>query len=178
MSFFSWLRTGTSTHAPRSGAPRRSTPPRFQPRLEALEDRTVPSTFVVSNTNDSGPGSLRQALLDSNATAGTNTIDFNIPGTGVQKIQPATELPAITNPVVIDGMSQPGYAGAPLIELDGSGLSASTALTFYGGSGGSTVEGLAIGNWTGGGIVMVTDGNNVVQDNYIGVAPDGTTAAL
>ena len=77
---------------------------RFRPRLEWMEDRTLLSTFLVSNTGDSGPGSLRQAILDSNAATGaTNTIDFDIPGTGVQTIAPLSPLPAITNPVLIDG---------------------------------------------------------------------------
>ena len=50
----------------------------------------------------------------------TNTIDFDIPGQGVQLIAPISPLPAITKPVLIDGFSQPGYAGTPLIELSGS----------------------------------------------------------
>ena len=92
---------------------------RFRPRFELVEDRTLLSTFSVTNTADSGPGSLRQAILDSNAaTAATNTIDFAIPGTGVQTIEPASSLPAITQAVLIDGESQPGYAGTPLIELE------------------------------------------------------------
>ena len=37
---------------------------------------------LVSNTNDSGPGSLRQAILAANAAPGTQTINFNIPGAG------------------------------------------------------------------------------------------------
>ena len=58
-------------------------------RFEWLEDRTLLATFLVSSTNDGGPGSLRQAILDSNAATGeTNTIDFNIPGSGVQTIAP------------------------------------------------------------------------------------------
>jgi hypothetical protein len=44
------------------------------PRLEALEDRTLPSTFTVLNLADSGVGSLRQAVLDANPTAGPNDI--------------------------------------------------------------------------------------------------------
>ena len=68
---------------------RRTTPPtkfgatifRLRPRVELMEDRTLLSTFLVNNTVDSGPGSLRQAILDSNAVTGTtNTIDFEIPG--------------------------------------------------------------------------------------------------
>src|SRR4029453_10996776 len=58
--------------------------------------------FVVDTTADSGPGSLRQAILESNAFVGgtTNTIDFDIPGPGVQMIAPLSPLPAISNPVL------------------------------------------------------------------------------
>src|SRR5262249_24749921 len=70
---------------------------RFGLRFEWLEDRTVLSTFTVTNTDNSGPGSLRQAILDSNAATGVgNTIDFAIPGPGVQVIAPLSPLPAIT----------------------------------------------------------------------------------
>jgi hypothetical protein len=48
----------------------------FVPRLEALEDRLVPSTFTVRNLHDSGPGSLRQAVLDANAHPGPDTVNF------------------------------------------------------------------------------------------------------
>jgi hypothetical protein len=52
--------------------------------LEGLEDRTLPSTFTVMNTNDSGPGSLRQAILDANniatgTAANPDLIEFQIP---------------------------------------------------------------------------------------------------
>ena len=54
-------------------------------------------TFTVTNTNDSGPGSLRQAMLDANASTGTtDTIAFNIPGAGPHTIQPASLLPTVT----------------------------------------------------------------------------------
>src|ERR1700682_4522709 len=50
---------------------------RFHPRLEALEDRTLPAPFLVSNLNDSGVGSLRAAIAAANAAApGPNEIDF------------------------------------------------------------------------------------------------------
>ena len=64
--------------------------------------------FPVINTDDSGPGSFRQAILDANANAGPDTISFNIPGAGVHTIAPASSLPAITETVVIDGYTQPG----------------------------------------------------------------------
>ena len=80
-------------------------------------------TILVTNTSDSGPGSLRQAILDSNADAGdVDRISFNIPGAGVRTIAPLTGLPAITQPVVIDGTTQPGFAGTPIIELSGANV--------------------------------------------------------
>src|SRR4051794_31241832 len=118
----------TLARSPRRHRRRRPAPPpmrrgvrRFGLRLERLEDRTVLSTFLVTNTGDGGPGSLRRAILDANAgTAGTNTIEFDIPGDGVKTIAPLSPLPPITRAVLIDGFSQPGYAGTPLIELSGS----------------------------------------------------------
>src|SRR5947207_13675747 len=80
--------------------------------VEVLEDRSLPSTFTVVNTSDSGLGSLRQALLDANAAPGADTITFNI-GSGHQVISPASALPDVTDPVTIDGTTQPGYAGSP-----------------------------------------------------------------
>src|SRR5262249_35120241 len=69
-------------------------------------------------TSDSGLGSLRQAILDSDAAVGgTNTIEFDIPGAGLQTIAPVTPLPPITTPVIIDGTTQPGFAGTPLVAL-------------------------------------------------------------
>src|SRR5205085_11840872 len=61
------------------------------------------NTVVVTNTNDSGAGSLRQAILDSNASVGVReTIAFNIAGAGIHTISPASALPVVTDPVVID----------------------------------------------------------------------------
>src|SRR4051812_36525628 len=81
----------------------------FPLHVEAIERRLPPATFVVTSTGDSGPGTLRQAILDANAAAAPNdTIDFTIGPGGVQTIAPLSPLPAITAPVTIDGTSQPG----------------------------------------------------------------------
>lgn len=64
--------------------------------------------LTVTNTNDSGPGSLRQALIDANAAADLNTIRFNIAGACPRTITLASLLPDIVHPVAIDGYSQPG----------------------------------------------------------------------
>jgi len=93
--------------------------------------RAYAATFTVTNTNDSGPGSLRQAITDANASLGLDTIAFNIPGLGPHTIQLLSGLPAILDPVVIDGYTESGATpntNAPgmeinavlKIELDGS----------------------------------------------------------
>ena len=143
-----------------------------------MEDRTLLSTFLVSNTDDSGPGSLRQAILDSNAATGaTNTIDFDIPGPGVQTIDPLSPLPAITDPVLIDGFSQPGYAGTPLIELNGSQAGGGDGLTITGS--GVTVRGLDIDGFSqGAGIRLTGTGatGDWIYGNFLGTDPTGTQA--
>src|SRR6516225_1277340 len=126
-----------STGRTRTDGRRRAGPRRFgmriHPGLEGMEDRTLLSTFTVNNTADSGPGSLRQAILDSNvATGQSNTIDFAIPGPGVHTIAPASPLPPITNPVLIDGFSQAVYDGQPLIELKWSQAGTDDGLTITG----------------------------------------------
>jgi len=56
------------------------------------------TTFTVTNTADSGPGSLRQAILDANGNPGTDTIAFNISGSGVHTISPTSALPNLIDP--------------------------------------------------------------------------------
>src|SRR5262249_40823945 len=71
-SLFSWLRPSYCRNLGRRADRRRP----FVPRLLVLEDRTLPSTFMVSNLADSGAGSLRQAVLDANANHDTDQIVF------------------------------------------------------------------------------------------------------
>ena len=71
------------------------------------------ATFTVTNTNDSGAGSLRQAILDANANPGDDTIEFNVSGSAgcsgsVCTIAPQSALPFVTSPVTIDGYTQTG----------------------------------------------------------------------
>jgi parallel beta-helix repeat protein len=139
------------------------------------------STFSVTNTNDSGSGSLRQAIRDANASSGADIINFSIPGSGVHTITPDSALPALTGPVLIDGTTQAGYADHPLIEIDGSQAGTGVnGLVLRGGS--STIRGLAVnrfvnsGIYDGHGIVLETLGGNTLEGNYIGTDPTGLSA--
>ena len=96
------------------------------------------ATFTVNTTADSGAGSLRQAILDANTAAGADSIQFSIAGAGVRTIIAGSALPTITGQVTIDGATQPGYAGTPLIKIDGASAGAVSGLVLGAGSSGST----------------------------------------
>ncbi len=145
-------------------------------------------TFTVTNTADSGAGSLRQAILDANAAGSTDTIGFAIVGSGVHTISPASALPQITGPVTVDGYTQSGSSAntnAPdeatnaviLIELDGTntGVGSDAAVLFFApGSGGSAVRGLAINRGHYAGIRLSGVAGMVIAGNFIGTDPSGT----
>ncbi|MGH8883073.1 MAG: hypothetical protein ACRD0P_37985, partial [Stackebrandtia sp.] len=138
------------------------------------------ATFTVTNLNDSGTGSFRQAILDANASAGADTIAFDIPGTGPHTIQPTSPLPTITDAVTIDGYSEPGAAVATnppatlMIELDGTNAGAGAdGLTIT--AAGSTVKGLVINRFSDKGIFITGGGatGNTIEGNYIGTDVTG-----
>ena len=131
------------------------------------------ATFTVTSTADSGPGTLRQALADANAAPGPDTIAFAIAGAGVRTIAPATPLPGITSPVTIDGTTQPGYAGQPLIELNGSNT-VTIGLRLLAGSGGSTIRGLIVNGFNGPGILVQSSNGSTIAGNWIGTNATGT----
>ncbi|MGB2895618.1 MAG: right-handed parallel beta-helix repeat-containing protein [Anaerolineales bacterium] len=140
------------------------------------------NTYTVINTNNSGLGSLRQAIDDANSNLGLDTIDFDITGcSGVCTIQLTNPLPIIDDPVYIDGLSQTGasagdlWAGTGhtlLIEIDGS-LLPSSPNGLYMTAGNSTVRGLVINNFPGNGIFIMTNGGNTIETNYIGTNSTG-----
>ena len=93
----------------------------------------------------------------------------------MQTISLLSALPIIADPVIIDGTSQPGFAvGAPVIELNGA-----SAGSFTNGlhitAGGSTVRGLVINRFFNNGILLLTNGGNVIEGNFIGLGADGAT---
>src|SRR5262245_21005637 len=85
--------------------------------------RVSAATFTVINTNVTGAGSLQQAIFDANTNAGTDTITFSILSGGLT-ISSTNALPAIVEPVTIDGTTQPGFSSAPIIELNGTSAGA------------------------------------------------------
>lgn len=77
----------------------------IEPEVMAAYGHTL-APFTVTNTADAGPGSLRDAITQANATAAPpHNINFAIPGAGVRTIAPLTALPPITTAVSINGFS-------------------------------------------------------------------------
>jgi hypothetical protein len=130
--------------------------------------------LVVTNTSNSGLGSFRQAIDDANQIVGSDTINFNIGGPGPFTIQPVAPLPDISGPTIIDGTTQPGFSGSPMIELRGQSPTSDTGLLLSGGS--SVIKGLVINNWNIG-IHLMSSSGNAIQGNYIGLNLAGTAAA-
>ena len=144
------------------------------------------NTYVVINTNDAGPGSLRQAILDANARNGPDTIAFNIPGAGPFVITIASSLPPFDD-VTLDGTTQPGYAArpligtggtvgvdqisllqirAPLVQVFGSGLAGNGLAAA--GSNHSTIRGLHVWGFTGANVTVANLNNATIDRNLIG----------
>jgi hypothetical protein len=76
---------------------------RFSPVVaESLERRLL--LFSVTNTSNSGPGSLRQAILDANASPGFDAIGVQIPAGFSHTIYLSSPLPAITDAIALDNL--------------------------------------------------------------------------
>ncbi|HSC92681.1 MAG TPA: right-handed parallel beta-helix repeat-containing protein [Gaiellaceae bacterium] len=153
-------------------------------------------TFTVNSTGDApdasiadgicadatGNCTLRAAITQSNASVGSkDTIAFGIPGSGPHLIvvPPVSSFPFVTDAVVVDGTTQPGYAGTPLVEIDVSAAGPFALLVIGNGSAGTEIRGLAIyGDDSGNDFAIDFDnpGGNVVERNYIGTTAGGTVA--
>jgi hypothetical protein len=147
---------------------------------------------VVTNTNDSGPGSLRQAITEVNTNSGGGEIRFNIAGSGAQRISPSTVLPGLARPTLINGYTQPnarpnqltnGSDAVILIEISGENVSGGTGLDVGSAAGGSTIRGLCINRFTNG--VAINTGCSscggfgntasiAIEGCFIGTDPTGT----
>jgi hypothetical protein len=157
MRFASWLRTlKTRWQLPRthrSGPLHHTQRSRVVPALEALEQRALPSAYVVSTTADSGPGSLRDAINQTNADTSyvlyaspgnpsVDEIDFNITAasdtgggynatTGVATITPQAPLPSVNNATLINGYTQAGASKNTLVQGDNAALKIQLNMSNY-----------------------------------------------
>ncbi len=128
------------------------------------------SAFTVSNLNDAGSGSLRQAILNANAQHGADTINFTVAGTIVL----AGALPNVTDTVNIDGTSAPGFAGTPVVEVNFNNLA---GLNFTAKASGSELQSLALVGASGNGVTLNSVHQMLIVGNFVGVETDGATAA-
>ncbi len=141
-------------------------------------------TFTVTATDDADDGActvehcnLREAIGAANANDGRDTIAFLLSGRGPFIIRPDTPLPPATDAVVIDGTTQPGFAGVPLIELEGDLPAAGVAfgLRLHGGD--SIVRGLRLTRADVAAIEIRGPGGNLIQGNYLGTTANGRQPA-
>jgi hypothetical protein len=153
-------------------------------RVESLEARSLLTTLTVTTTDDSGPGSLRQAILDADAASDFAAIQFDIPGPGVHTIAPTSALPPVTGVVSIDGYTQPGSRpnsqfhgddATLLVDLDGEhagpdadGLMLTGPLAI--------VKGLVIRGFAGNAIRVAGSGSVEVGGDFLGTDPSGSRA--
>ena len=138
--------------------------------VEVLESRELLATFTVTNLQNSGAGSLRQAIIESNERPGADTIDFGVAGTIRiwQDVAPRDhrhrDHRRLHGPVV-RGIARrdrelPGYQG----------------LRFATGADGSILRSLSLVKAGNAGVTLNAS-NVTVQGNYIGLLADGKTVA-
>ncbi len=143
---------------------------------------------VVTLSGGGGSGATATATVTNGVVTSFNIVNPGVgystspaiilnPGTAPFEIQPASALPTISAPVIIDGTSQPGYMGTPIIQIDGtsagsnvSGLDLSTPAV------GSTIEGLDITNFAQAAGILIDTVSVQVVGNYIGFTTTGTAA--
>src|SRR5258708_11896625 len=143
--------------------------------LEPLEARLLMTVFTVTNTGDSGAGSLRWAMDQSNNTPGVDTIAFNIPSAD-KTIRLTSALFGFYDAAIVDATTQPGYAGKPLVRIDGSFIPGTPdGIKLYGGC---TLKGLSITGFGGQGVTTVphNSGGNIIQYNWIGLDQNASAA--
>ncbi len=136
------------------------------------------ATLVVTNTNDSGVGSLRQAIIDANTNPAQNTIEFNIPGSCPRLINLLSSLPDVLDPVTIDGYTQPGSA----TNESASGFDGSVCVFLLGGNERAnglalrpadtgdliTAQGLGFYGFRASGVFVMGNGRAVIRGNLFG----------
>lgn len=149
----------------------------IRPRVLATVTTTasIATDLVVRNTNDSGRGSLRYVIDAFDAFGVGGTIRFDIPGPGPFVIHLASPLSPIVVPTLVDGTTQPGFAGRPIIEVDGSAAGAGDGLVLQ--AAGAGIRSLVVGGFAQGvGVAIQGPGGNSVLDSWIGTDLTGVAA--
>jgi trimeric autotransporter adhesin len=129
-----------------------------------LVSRGMAATYTVTNLNDSGAGSLRQAILAANVNKGS-TIGFGTNGT----INLSTPLPDITSQVTIDGSTAPGFSGTPVVSIN---FNSRKGLTVAAGADRSTIKALSLVGANNAAVTLLAS-NVTIQGNYIGLLTNG-----
>jgi hypothetical protein len=172
MFFSSWLRNLRSNRGSKIRASRRPAP-RFRPRLEALDDRIVPSqvNLTVSSLADSGTGTLRAAILAADAGSHSDkfTIGFTVTGT----IDLQSPLPDLNNTIDILG------PGASSLTVERAArVSFSSAIITVDANQAASISGLTIANGNAGGIIsggtLTVTNCGVVNNSAAGPAALGS----
>ncbi|HSS22426.1 MAG TPA: right-handed parallel beta-helix repeat-containing protein [Pyrinomonadaceae bacterium] len=144
------------------------------------DDHDADVTDGVCDTDFNTPQfqcSLRAAIEQANDShALTRSISFNIPGSGVQTIVPASALPNISMPVQIYGYTQGGAPGSHLVEINGVNAGDVNGLTLDAGSDGSVIDELTINRFHNSFDILIKSGKNItIKGCYLGLNPDGMT---
>jgi hypothetical protein len=149
-----------------------------------MSEKFTIDTLSLKNTNDSGYGSLRQAILDANDWPTGATIPIVIPGSGVRTIHVSSQLPTITKPFALDGWELGGaaYTGPPLLEIEGAGCPTIAGIPCDGlviQGDNTLINGVVVRNFLGNGVVFrgAAAYASSVQNSYIGTNAAGTAAA-
>ena len=161
---------------------------RGDPFVRVVNDRidfgayeSVP--LVVNSSDDiddgniyNGTTTLREAIAYANSQQRVDTITFDISGPGPHIIATTSPLPTITETVIIDGTSEPDYAGSPVVGIDGA-EAGTTADGLRIETDDSTVKGLSIYNFARDGIELNGDGGHLITQNWLGLQIDALAAA-
>ena len=156
-------------------------------RIDIGAYEATSSYLVTRSADDTNIGSLRAAINFANINTNPvtanplDTVRFGIattdPGyvaaTNSWSIAPTFALPTVTQAVIVDATTQPGYTTRPAIELNGTnaGLGVN-GLTITAGN--STMRGFAINRFNSHGILLQTNGGNTITENFVGTDVTGT----
>jgi hypothetical protein len=143
-------------------------------RTMTLVHRTRGTVFTVTNNRNRGQGSLRRAIKRANRVRAQARIEFAIEP-GPTTIRPRSRLPRVRFAGLIDGWTQPGFEGGPVVEINGAGARRGVGLEIVGSR--VTVRGLAITGWPGHGLFVHDCTDVALQGLHVGVGLDGASPA-